>query len=64
MIKWRDGKLGLPIKEAVELFPELKNFLDEKGRLDFSNREARILYNKAVAKVLFDLDIEYHQKVL
>ncbi len=57
---WKDGKLGLPVKEAVKLFPELKKYLDERGRLDLSNRNARILYNKAVAKALFGLEIEYH----
>uniref|UniRef100_UPI00018408E9 methyltransferase n=1 Tax=Pyrococcus furiosus TaxID=2261 RepID=UPI00018408E9 len=34
------------------------------GKLDFSNRQARILYNKAIAKALFGLDIEYHPKGL
>ena len=57
---WKDGKLGLPIGEAVKIFPELENYIDERGRLDFSNREARILYNKAIAKALFGLEIEYH----
>ncbi|AEH25351.1 RlmF-related methyltransferase [Pyrococcus yayanosii] len=62
--RWKDGRLGLPIMEAVRLFPELGRYLDERGRLDFSNREARILYNKAVAKALFGLDIEYHPRGL
>ncbi|WP_457751028.1 RlmF-related methyltransferase [Thermococcus sp.] len=57
---WKDGKLGLPVIDAVKLFPELEKYLDERGRLDFSNREARILYNRAIAKALFGLDIEYH----
>ncbi|MCD6372387.1 MAG: methyltransferase [Thermococcus sp.] len=61
---WKDGKLGLPVKEAVRLFPELKNYLDERGRLDLSNREARILYNRAIAKALFGLEVEYHPRGL
>ncbi|NJE11102.1 methyltransferase domain-containing protein [Thermococcus sp. MAR1] len=60
MPAWKDGKLGLPVKEAVNLFPELKDYLDERGRLDFSNREARILYNRAIANAVFGLEIEYH----
>ncbi len=64
MPTWKDGKLGLPIAEAVRLFPELKKYLDERGRLDFSNREARILYNKAIARAIFGLEIEYHPKGL
>ena len=61
---WKDGKLGLPVKEAVKLFPELEKYLDERGRLDLSNREARILYNRAIAKALFGLEIEYHPRGL
>ncbi|AJC71960.1 SAM-dependent methyltransferase [Thermococcus guaymasensis DSM 11113] len=61
---WKDGKLGLPVKEAVKLFPELEKYLDERGRLDLSNREARILYNRAIAKALFRLEIEYHPRGL
>ncbi|WP_258083338.1 RlmF-related methyltransferase [Thermococcus thermotolerans] len=64
MPAWKDGKLGLPVKEAVKLFPELKDYLDERGRLDFSNREARILYNRAIAEAIFGLDIEYHPRGL
>ncbi|ASJ11532.1 RlmF-related methyltransferase [Thermococcus thioreducens] len=60
MHAWKDGKLGLPVREAVRLFPGLEKYLDERGRLDFSNREARILYNRAIAKALFGLEIEYH----
>jgi len=61
---WKDGKLGLPVKEAVKLFPELEKYLDERGRLDLSNREARILYNRAIAKALFGLEVEYHPRGL
>ncbi|ASJ15793.1 SAM-dependent methyltransferase [Thermococcus chitonophagus] len=61
---WRDGKLGLPIRDAVKIIPELKKYLDERGRIDFSNRKARILYNKAIAKALFNLNIEYHPRGL
>ncbi|ACJ17274.1 Hypothetical SAM-dependent methyltransferase [Thermococcus onnurineus NA1] len=64
MPTWKDGKLGLPISEAVKIFPELGKYLDKKGRLDFSNREARILYNRAIAKAVFGLDIEYHPRGL
>ncbi|WP_297463736.1 RlmF-related methyltransferase [Thermococcus sp.] len=64
MPTWRDGKLGLPVREAVKIFPELGKYLDERGRLDFSNREARILYNRAIAKAVFGLDIEYHPRGL
>ncbi|NJE86094.1 class I SAM-dependent methyltransferase [Thermococcus sp. CX2] len=64
MPTWKDGKLGLPISEAVKIFPELGKYLDERGRLDFSNREARILYNRAIAKAVFGLDIEYHPRGL
>ena len=64
MPRWKDGKLGLPVKEAVKIFPELEEYLDERGRLDFSNRKARILYNRAIAKAVFGLDIEYHPKGL
>ncbi|ASJ01106.1 RlmF-related methyltransferase [Thermococcus gorgonarius] len=61
---WKDGKLGLPIREVIKLFPELEKYLDDRGKLDFSNREARILYNRTVAKALFGLDIEYHPRGL
>jgi methylase of polypeptide subunit release factors len=61
---WKDGKLGLPVKEAVKLFPELEKYLDERGRLDFSNRRARIFYNRAIARTVFGLEIEYHPKGL
>ncbi len=64
MPTWKDGKLGLPVKEALKVFPELGKYIDESGRLDFSNREARILYNKAIAKAIFGLDVEYHPKGL
>jgi len=52
------------VRGAVKLFPELEEYLDERGRLDFSNREARILYNRAIAKAVFGLDIEYHPRGL
>ncbi|NJE49458.1 RlmF-related methyltransferase [Thermococcus sp. 9N3] len=61
---WKDGKLGLPVREAVKLFPELEEYVDERGRLDFSDRKARILYNRAIAKALFGLEIEYHPRGL
>jgi len=61
---WRDGKLGLPVREALKLFPELEKYVDERGRLDLSNRKARILYNRAIAKALFGLDIDYHPRGL
>ncbi len=64
MPAWKDGKLGLPVREAVKLFPELEEYIDERGRLDLSNRKARILYNKAIAKALFGLEIEYHPRGL
>ncbi|WP_456443983.1 RlmF-related methyltransferase [Thermococcus sp.] len=64
MPTWKDGKLGLPIAEAVRLFPELERYMDERGRLDLSNREARILYNRVIAKAVFGLDIEYHPRGL
>lgn len=57
---WKDGKLGLPVREAIKIFPELGKYIDSRGRLDLSNRKARILYNKAVAKAVFNIDIEYH----
>lgn len=64
MPSWKDGKLGLPVREAIKIFPELEKYLDEKGRLDLSNRRARILYNKAIADAVFDIDIEYHPRGL
>ena len=64
MPTWKDGKIGLPIAEAVRLFPELGRYMDERGRLDFSNRKARILYNRAIAKAVFHLDIDYHPRGL
>ncbi|BAD85973.1 predicted SAM-dependent methyltransferase, DUF890 family [Thermococcus kodakarensis KOD1] len=64
MPTWKDGKLGLPVKEALKVFPELGKYIDESGRLDFSNREARILYNRAIARAIFGLDVEYHPKGL
>lgn len=64
MPPWKDGKLGLPVRDAVEIFPELGKYLDGRGRLDFSNRRARILYNKAIARALFGLEIEYHPRGL
>ena len=64
MPTWKDGKLGLPLREAVRLFPELEEYIDKRGRLDFSNRKARILYNRAIAEAIFGLDIEYHPRGL
>ncbi|ACS90823.1 MULTISPECIES: RlmF-related methyltransferase [Thermococcus] len=64
MPSWRDGKLGLPVREAIKIFPELEKYLDERGRLDLSSRRARILYNKAIARVVFDIEVEYHPKGL
>ncbi|WP_456365019.1 RlmF-related methyltransferase [Thermococcus sp.] len=64
MPAWKDGRLGLPVREAVRLFPELEKYLDGRGRLDLSNRRARILYNRAVARAVFGLDIEYHPRGL
>ena len=64
MPAWKDGKLGLPVREALKIFPELGKYLDERGRLDFSNRKARILYNRAIAKALFGLEVEYHPRGL
>ncbi len=64
MPTWKDGKLGLPVREAVKLFPELGEYLDERGRIDFSNRKARILYNRTIAKAIFGLEIEYHPRGL
>ncbi|ASJ10259.1 SAM-dependent methyltransferase [Thermococcus sp. P6] len=64
MSLWKDGRLGLPVREAVKIFPELKAYLDDRGRLDLSKREARILYNRAIARALFGLDIDYHPRGL
>ncbi|EHR77370.1 SAM-dependent methyltransferase [Thermococcus litoralis DSM 5473] len=64
MPSWKDGKLGLPVREAIKIFPELEKYLDEKGRLDLSNRRARILYNKAIAKAVFGIEVEYHPRGL
>ncbi|RLF85800.1 SAM-dependent methyltransferase [Thermococci archaeon] len=64
MPSWRDGKLGLPVREAIKIFPELEKYLDERGRLDLSNRKARILYNKAIARAVFGIEVEYHPKGL
>ncbi len=64
MPTWRDGKLGLPVRDAVKLFPELEEYIDERGRLDLSNRRARVLYNRAISRAVFGLDIEYHPKGL
>jgi len=64
MPAWKDGRLGLPVREAVKLFPELEKYLDGRGRLDLSNRRARILYNRAIAKAIFGLDVEYHPRGL
>lgn len=64
MPSWKDGKLGLPVREAIKIFPELGKYLDEKGRLNLSNRKARILYNKAIARAIFGIEVEYHPKGL
>ena len=64
MPTWKDGKLGLPLREAVRLFPELGEYIDKRGSLDFSNRKGRILYNRAIGKAVFGLDIEYHPRGL
>jgi methylase of polypeptide subunit release factors len=56
-------ELGLKIQDAVKVFPELKKYVRD-GKLDFGNREARILYNRAIAKAVFGLDINYHPKAL
>ncbi len=61
---WKDGKLGLPVRDAIAIFPELELYTDERGRLDLSNRRARILYNTAVAKLVFGIDIRYHPRGL
>ncbi|USS41277.1 RlmF-related methyltransferase [Thermococcus aggregans] len=64
MPSWKDGKLGLPVREAVKIFPELEKYLDDEGRLDLSNRRARILYNKAIARAVFGIEVKYHPKGL
>ncbi|WP_175059929.1 RlmF-related methyltransferase [Thermococcus sp. 2319x1] len=64
MPSWKDGKLGLPVREAIKIFPELEKYLDEKGRLDLSDRRARMLYNKAIAKAVFGIEVEYHTRGL
>lgn len=64
MPSWKDGKLGLPVREAIKIFPELEKYLDERGRLDLSNRRGRILYNKAIAKAVFGIEVEYHPRGL
>ncbi|HIP74977.1 MAG TPA: SAM-dependent methyltransferase, partial [Thermococcus paralvinellae] len=56
-------RMGLKIKDALKIFPELQKYI-KNGKLDFSNREARILYNKAVVKAVFGIEIEYHPKGL
>lgn len=64
MPSWKDRRLGLPVREAIKIFPELERYLDKKGRLDLSNRRARILYNKAIAKAVFGIEVEYHPRGL
>ncbi len=64
MPSWRDGRLGLPVREAMRVFPELVKYVDGRGRIDLSKRKARILYNRAIAKVIFGLEIEYHPRGL
>ena len=55
--------IGLKIEDALKIFPKLQKYI-KNGKLDFSNREARILYNKAIAKAVFSIEIEYHPKGL
>lgn len=46
------------IQDARQVSDELEAFLDEDGQLDFGDSKALNSYNKAVAKVLSDLDIQ------
>ncbi|AHF81044.1 SAM-dependent methyltransferase [Thermococcus paralvinellae] len=55
--------IGLKIEDALKMFPELQKYI-KNGKLDFGNRKARILYNKAVAKAVFDIEVEYHPRGL
>lgn len=56
-------QMGLKIEDAMKIFPELQKYI-KNGKLDFGNRKARILYNKAIVKAVFDIEIEYHPKGL
>ncbi len=55
--------LGLKVEDAIKVFPELKEYVKD-GKIDFSNRRARILYNKAICKKVFGLEIDYHPRGL
>ena len=46
------------IEDARQVSDELEASLDENGQLDFGDSKALNYYNKAVAKVLSDLDIQ------
>jgi methylase of polypeptide subunit release factors len=59
--------LGLKIEDAIKYNEKLKKYVYKKGdklRIDFKNKDALIEYNKTVLKVLFDLDIEFHENGL
>jgi len=56
-------ELGLKIENAVKVIPELEKYV-KNGKIDFGDRKARLLYNKAIARAVFNVDIEYHPKAL
>ncbi|ENN95692.1 hypothetical protein J422_06366 [Methanocaldococcus villosus KIN24-T80] len=59
--------LGLKIEEALKYNENLKKYVfEDKGKLkiNFKDKKALMEYNRTVIKVLFGLDIEFHEKGL
>lgn len=50
------SKKCVPIKQAIKEYPLLQKYACE-GKLDFGNSDALRLYNIAIAKIMFNLDI-------
>ncbi|MHA2224304.1 MAG: RlmF-related methyltransferase [Candidatus Hodarchaeales archaeon] len=49
-------KCGMPLKEALQRFPELKKFESKKNQIDLGNTEALLLYNRLILQDFLSLD--------
>ncbi|ACV24252.1 RlmF-related methyltransferase [Methanocaldococcus fervens] len=59
--------LGLKIEDAIKYNENLKKYVYKKGdklRINFKDKNALIEYNKTILKVLFGLDVEFHENGL
>ncbi|PWI48157.1 hypothetical protein CEE45_08305 [Candidatus Heimdallarchaeota archaeon B3_Heim] len=50
-------KCGIPVKQALEINPDLAMYMTEKG-LDLGNSKALLLYNKLILKEFMDLEFD------